>query len=334
MKDAQPDHGYRETLPRRQTVPICRLGRITLGAGSLQVKCGDIDLCLRDSLLRGLFEPPRRFLELLGKPRAACVQASESELRLGVTRFRRRAIPCRRLDHVRRRGLAELVKAGEPVHRENMAYPRCPTQQCLSGGGVPRLVVALQSKQCEVVLRARIALGGGLREPGYGLFLVPLDTLPGEIHQRERHLRPVAPLPCSLFVPARRGAQIDRHTVTVSVEDAEAQFGGSIALLRGAQIPAPRFPIILFATQPASVDQPGCGLGFGHSLLGGSPAPTQRLFTVLRNTHAVRKQQLTVLQGGRLIPLCATRRLIAARPPEMEKAQLMLGLRMTLLCGP
>jgi hypothetical protein len=149
IKEGQPDHGYRQTLAGRQTVPICRLGRIALGADSLQLKCCDVDLCRRHSLLRGLFEPLRGFLELLGKPLATRIQASERELRFGMPRFRCHAIPSHRLDHVRRPGLSQLVKAGEPPKHCCVVRPgQAMFRRCV-GRRVPRLLVTLQNEECE-----------------------------------------------------------------------------------------------------------------------------------------------------------------------------------------
>ncbi len=87
------------------------------------------------------------------------------ELRLGIAALGGFTIPFRRLDHVRCRGLPDLVQTGEPVHRRNMA-PSCRlAEQCLCADRAAWLTAILQHEQREMVLRARVASRRGLGEP-------------------------------------------------------------------------------------------------------------------------------------------------------------------------
>ena len=109
-------------------------------------------------------------------------------------------------------------------------------------------------------------------------------------------------MPCNrkaaIFVPASRGREILLQPVTVGVEDAEAELGSGAALSGGTRIPVPSCLIIVLATDPARVNQPGIGLRVGDPLLGRRPAPTQRLGPVLRDLEPVWKEQRSIVVGG------------------------------------
>src|SRR3984893_2649139 len=144
-----------------------------------------------------------------------------------------------------------------------------------------------------------------------------------------------------LFVPDRGSREVDLDAVTIGIKDAEAELGGSAALLRGELIPTPGFLIVLSAADAARVDQPGIGLRVDDSLLGRCPAPAQRLDGVLRHIEAVREQKVPIAFGGRavalgssLVPPRETRPPIDAITVQMQKAQLMLSLGVTLRCRP
>ena len=96
---------------------------------------------------------------------------------------------------------------------------------------------------------------------------------------------------CGLFVPARRGRQIDRHAVSVGVEDPEPEFGGRIALLGGPLVPALRLGIIAFAACASGVHQTGIGLRFSHALFRRRAAPAQGFGTFLRRLDAIWEEQ-------------------------------------------
>src|SRR6201981_3529080 len=84
-------------------------------------------------------------------------------------------------------------------------------------------------------------------------------------------------------------------------EDAKPQPAGGTSLLSGELVPPPGLHIIRFATNAARIDQPGVGLRFGMPLLGGCPAPTQRLDGILRHLETVRKEELPIVFGGCLV---------------------------------
>ena len=89
--------------------------------------------------------------------------------------------------------------------------------------------------------------------------------------------------------------------MTISVEDAKTQLAGGTTLLSGELVPPPGLHIIRFATNATRIDQPGVGLRFGMPLLGGCPAPAQRLGRILRHLKAVRKEELPIVFGGCLV---------------------------------
>src|SRR5690348_531694 len=89
--------------------------------------------------------------------------------------------------------------------------------------------------------------------------------------------------------------------MTIGVEDAKTQLAGGTALLSGELVPPPGLHIIPLAADAARIDQPSIVLRFGMALLGGRPAPAQRLGRVLRHLEAVRKEELSIAFGGCLV---------------------------------
>ena len=210
--------------------------------------------------------------------------------------------------------------------------PSCrPAEQCLCADRAARPTAILQRQQGEIVLRPRVALRGGHGEPAGSLWGILLDALAREVHQGQRYLRPVVTLLGSLLVPAGRGAQVHRHAVTIGVEDAQTEFGKRIALLGGEQVPAPGLRVITFATHPSRVHQPGVGLRFGHALFRRRTAPAQGFSSVVRRLDAVWEEQLAVALGGGPIPRFDAWQTTITLPAEMEKAEFILRLRVTLL---
>ena len=207
-------------------------------------------------------------------------------------------IPFRRLDHVRQRGLAGFIQLGEAGYGRYEILPRGLAQQGFGGALVARPAGAFQSEQRQIVLGARVALLGGFAEPFRRFVDVAIDALAGKVHQPERHLRRRIAFFCRFLVPAGRGREILLQPVTVGVEDAEAELGSGAALSGGARIPVPGRLIIVLATDPARVNQPGIGLRVGDPLLGRRPAPTQRLGPVLRDLEPVWKEQRSIVVGG------------------------------------
>ena len=130
------------------------------------------------------------------------------------------------------------------------------------------------------------------------LSAVAIDALAGKVHQPERHLRRRIAFFCRFLVPASGGRKVLLHPVTIGVEDAEPELGSGAALSGGERIPVPSFLIIVLATDPPRVNQPGIGLRVGDPLLGRRPAPTQRLGRVLRDVEPVRKEQCSIVVGG------------------------------------
>ena len=86
--------------------------------------------------------------------------------------------------------------------------------------------------------------------------------------------------------------------MTVGVEDAEPELAGSAVLSGGERVPVASFLIIALATDPARINQSGIGLRVGDPLLGGCPAPAQRLARVLWDLEPVRKEQRSIVVGG------------------------------------
>jgi hypothetical protein len=233
--------------------------------------------------------------------------------------------------------LATFVQLREAQHRRNEPLTRGLAEQALGNELAARPPVAFQREQRQIVLGARIALLGGLFEQRRAFFAIPLYALAGPVHQPERHLRRRIPLFGSFLVPARCCPQVFLDAVTVGVKDAKAERGGGAALVGSALIPPPGLFVVAFAANPARTNQPGIGLRVDDSLLGGRPAPAQRLGRFLRHVEAVRKEKLAIVLGrfavalgGHPVPSRDARRVLGVAS-QVEQAELVLRFGMILL---
>ena len=159
------------------------------------------------------------------------MQRGDHKLRFGITRFRRRAVPQRRLRLALRGALAEAVHARQLHHRRRVALARRLAEIGFGHHQVLRHAVAAHEVQSQIVPGARVAGIGRLPEQQHGALRVALHAGSRGAHQPQGELRVGIALGRRLLVPARRRRQIDLDAKAVRVQDPETELGRCIALL-------------------------------------------------------------------------------------------------------
>ena len=119
---------------------------------------------------------------------AAGIETAEDELRLGISEIGCGAVPDRRLLHIRRRALAEIVHSREAQHGRRMTMACGLAKTGFGGKKILRQTLASEIEQPEIVAGPGIPLVGGLSEEARSGLRIPVDPLSRRIHQRERQL--------------------------------------------------------------------------------------------------------------------------------------------------